>query len=239
MNKKTSLIVGILLITVFLTSCLSSQDVKSDDKLLSVSASGEVTLSPDIVTFTVQVNETEQTTSEALNLTNKKISKVLEILYSYNIEEKDVATNSINLNPQYVWEDGNRILTGQSATQSLSVKLRNVNNLGKIIDELSKITNINLYSINFDKEDKTEAYEKARIKAVKNALDKAKVLANAANMEIVEPISISEGSAPAALSYDRSVNAKFMVAESASYSTQTPTGELTITTTVNIIFTME
>ena len=139
MNKKTSLIVGILLITVFLTSCLSSQDVKSDDKLLSVSASGEVTLSPDIVTFTVQVNETEQTTSEALNLTNKKISKVLEILYSYNIEEKDVATNSINLNPQYVWEDGNRILTGQSATQSLSVKLRNVNNLGKIIDELSKI----------------------------------------------------------------------------------------------------
>ena len=236
MKKKIALISSIIFISIILTSCLSSEDMNNNQKVISVSASGEVTLSPDIASFTVEVNEIEKTTSLALNAANKKMAEVLKILYSYNIADKDIATNSLNLNPQYNWEDGKRILIGQAASQSINVKLRDLDNLGKIIDEISNVSNINLYSIRFDKEDKTQSYEEARIKAVKNAMAKANTLASAANMELGDPISISEGSTPAYTTYNRVNTAKMMVAESATYDTQMPTGELSITTTVNIIF---
>jgi len=238
MKKKIALVTSIIFISIILTSCLSSEDL-NNTKVISVSASGDVTLSPDIATFTVEVNETEKTTSEALNSANKKMAEVLRILYSHNIADKDIATTSLNLSPQYNWEDGKRILIGQSASQSINVKIRNIDDLGKIIDEIGKISNINLYSIRYDKEDKTASYEEARIKAVKNAIAKATTLANAANMELGEPISISEGTTPAYSTYNRLNTTKMMVAESASYDTQMPTGELLISTSVNIIFTLE
>jgi len=238
MKNKITLILSIIFISIVLTSCLNSKQLNENDKYISVSASGEVTLSPDIATFNVQVDETQKTTSLALNEANKKMSQVLKILYKYEIADKDISTNSINLNPQYNWEDGKQILIGQNARQSINVKLKDISKLGKIIDEISEISNINLYSISFDKEDKTMAYQEARALAVKNAIDKAKILTSAANMELGEPISISEGSTPSYV-YDRLNSSKMMMAESASYQTQTPTGELTISTSVNIIFEMK
>lgn len=238
MKNKITLLFSLILISVILTSCLNSKQLNESDKYISVSASGEVTLSPDIATFNVQVDETQKTTSLALNEANKKMSQVLKILYKYEIADKDISTNSINLNPQYNWEDGKQILIGQNARQSISVKLKDLSQLGKIIDEISEISNINLYSINFDKEDKTIAYEEARALAVKNAIAKAKTLSSAANMELGKPISISEGSTPSYV-YDRVNSSKMMMAEASSYQTQTPTGELTISTSVNIIFEMK
>lgn len=238
--KKTSLLIIFILSTLSLfTSCLSPKSIEENQKVISVSSSGEVNISPDIVTFNIEASETKKTTSEALNTTNEKINKVLQILYKYGIADKDISTNSINLNPQYNWEDGKRILIGQNASQSLNIKLREIDKLGKIIDEVGQISNINLYYIRFDKDDKTQAYNLAREKAVKNAITKATILATAANMKLIEPISISEGSSSPYIAYDRVNSPKMMMAETASYSTETPSGELTISTTVNIIFTME
>lgn len=239
MKKTIIFITSLLLTTLLFTSCLSSKNLDDNKKVITVSASGEVLLTPDIVTFNIEASETQKTTSEALNKSNEKINKVLHILYKYGIADKDISTNSIQLNPQYNWEDGKRILIGQHASQSLNIKLREIESLGKIIDEVSKISNINLYSIRFDKDDKTEAYNEAREKAVKNAISKANILAKAANMKVKDPISISEGSISPYTSYDRINSPKMVMAESASYSTEVPSGELKITTSVNIIFTME
>ena len=238
MKKNITLIITLIFISLLLTSCMSSADGMKNEQRISVSAKGGVTLSPDIATFRVEADETRKTTSEALNAVNKNMATVLQILSSYKIADKDIATNSISLNPQYNWEDGKRVLIGQNASQSLSVKLRDIDQLGKIIDEISKITNINLYSINFDKEDKTEAYEEARILAVKNAIKKASTLANAADMELGEPLTINEGSSPY-VSYDRANSSKMMVSEASSYNTQTPSGELTITSDVSVTFLMK
>ncbi len=239
MKKKITLIMSLIVVSLLLTSCLSSRDLEHNEKLITVSASGEVSITPDIVTFNIEVNETKKTTSEALNAANKKMDEALKILYTYNIADKDISTNYLNLNPQYTWDEGKRELVGQVASQSIKVKLRNIDDLGKIIDDIGNITNINLYSIQFDKEDKSEAYEQARIKAVENAMSKAQTLSSAANMELGEPISISEGSTPSYISSNRYSTSKLMVAEAASYDTQTPSGELTISTTVNIIFEMK
>ncbi len=239
MKKNITLILSIAVVSLILTSCLSSGNIESNEKLITVSASGSVTLTPDMATFNVEASETKKTTSEALNETNKKINEVLTILYKYGIDDKDISTNSINLSPRYNWEDGKQILIGQSASQSINVKLKNIDVLGKIIDEIGSISNINLYSINFDKEDKESAYNEARTKAVQNAIAKATTLVEAANMELGEPISISEGSISPYVSYDRVNSSKMLMTESAMAPTQTPTGELTITTSVNIIFNMK
>ncbi len=239
MKKNIIFIASIFLIASLFTSCLSSKDLDENQKVITVSASGEVLLTPDIVTFNIEASEIKKTTSEALNTTNEKINKVLKILYKYGVPDKNISTNSINLNPQYNWDKGERILIGQNASQSLKIKLHQIDSLGKIIDEVGQISNINLYSIRFDKDDKTNAYNTAREKAVKNAIEKANLLAKTANMTLKDPISISEGSISPYTSYDRVNSPKMMMAESASYSTDVPTGELKIKTSVNIIFAME
>ena len=149
--------------SMFLSGC---QNLTSHGRTITVTGSGSAQVVPDIATFLVQVDETRPTTGEALAAANRKVAQVLEILKGQGIASKDIATQSVRLAPSYEWKDNAQVLVGQSSRQSISVKVRNLDQLGAVVDKLGSVDSISLASLAFDKEDKNDAYAEAREEAV-------------------------------------------------------------------------
>ena len=93
MNKfsRSLLLLACVVLAAFaLTSCSTlsgSGNTESASTTVSLSGNGTIYLKADIVTFSINVNETAQTTAEAQQAANKKMTAILEILRKFKIED--------------------------------------------------------------------------------------------------------------------------------------------------------
>jgi len=237
MKQKTqiALILLVALVALAMAGCTSAQSLV---RTIEVSGAGEVTLEPDIATFTIQVSEKGETTKEAQRAANEKMGVLLSTLRANGIAERDLATTAITLRPSYIWVENKQVLEGQVAAQTLSVKVRDLPKLGAIIDELGEVSNISLNSIILDKEDKGEGMEEARRLAVANARSKAELYAREAGMVVSNVVTISEYSS-ASNPYNPRLKVMAMASEAAyDMATEIPAGTLTLTATLSVVFEM-
>jgi uncharacterized protein YggE len=218
-----------------LASCSTLQG-KDDVRIVSVSGTGTVSVEPDMASFYVNVSETKKTTSEAQQAANQKIAQVMDVLKGAGIEEKDIKTTSLNISPEYTWNNNVRNLVGQRCSQTLSVKVMKLDSLGGIIDQLGNVDGIQFDSISFDKEDKSEAYKEARKAAAKDAESKASVYAESFGMVLGKPVTVSEGSVSAVPLRKTMMAMAAAVPEANSYSTSMPDGQMQISTTVSVAY---
>ncbi|MBR6084695.1 MAG: SIMPL domain-containing protein [Spirochaetales bacterium] len=232
--------IAILAIVAFaLASCSTLSGTSKEKATVSVSGTGIVYLKADIVTFSINVNETAQTTAEAQQKTNEKMTRIFEILKAFDIKDDNISTTALNFSSEYYWDNGKQIKTGEAVSQTVYVTMNDLDQFPKLADELgSKLSGISFYNVNFDSTKKEEAYSKARELAYQKALEKAELYAKSAGLEISRPISINEGY----LSYG-SANYKrndmvFMeeAATAASYQTQVPSGLLSASIDVSVVF---
>lgn len=235
MKQKRIAVLGMLVaVMLLLTSCMSAKDLV---RTIEVSATGEVILTPDIASFSIQVSELGKTTSEAQAFANEKMAQLLTIMRENGVEQKDIKTTMLNLRPSYQWIEGKQFLEGQVASQSLSVTLRNLDKLGSLIDRLGEVSGIYLNSVMLDKEDKSVALEQARQQAVQKALAKAELYAKGAQMQMGKPITISEYSTA---SNPYNTRMKVAMASESAYdmATEIPAGTMTVTSTVSMVLEM-
>ena len=82
------------------------------------------------------------------------VNQALRILAQNNVRQNDIKTTQLTISPQYDWNNGTQKLRGQQASQTISVKLRNIaadgSSIGKIIDALSGINGISVSGANLD-----------------------------------------------------------------------------------------
>ena len=243
MNKfiKNITFIAFLTIVLFaLASCSTLGGASSEPTTVSVSGTGVVYLKADIVTFSINVDETADTTAEAQQKTNEKMTRILEILRSFGIEDDGISTTALNFSSEYYWDNGRQIKTGESVSQTVYVTMKDLDQFPNLADELgSKLTGISFYNVNFDSSQKEEAYSKARELAYQKALEKAELYARSAGLEIDRPVSISEGYLSyGSANYKRSdmVYLEAAAAPSAAYGTQAPTGLLSASIDVSVVF---
>jgi len=246
MSKKR---IGILLILGFVvlfsfSSCLSSAELdnkKVENCLITVSGQGIVTVDPDCVNFSIRISEIAPTTGEAQSMTNKKIAKVFEILDNFNIDSKDIKTTNLSFNTEYNWVDGKQEFEGERATQSINVKMKELEKFDELVTTIGQnITGLSFNSVSFDKDDKSESYSEARMKALKDAKEKAAIYAETAGMILGKPLQISEGSLNTSnYRYNTATTAMLMESKSMDSSipqTQAPSGQIEITVSVNVVY---
>ena len=181
------IIVALVALAV-LTGCQSTAE---DYMSVSVSGSATVTLTPDMASFSISVSETGQTTWEAQQQANAKMQDIYDILHEdFGIVAEDIRTTSMSLYPEYRYEDGQQILVGQTASQSISVTVHRLDDLALIVDRLSSVTGISLSSISLDASEKDESMSQARRLAMQDAMDKAWDYAEAAGLVLGAPVSV-------------------------------------------------
>lgn len=240
MKKSVLFTVFSVFLLVLLASCSTTNPSNSTERTVSVSGSGTVNLRADMVTFTVTVSETKTTTAKAQKAANAKMSKVLEIIRSFGVTDDNISTSSLNYSTQYKWTDGEEVRIGEQVSQSVTVKLENIDVFGSLVDTLgSTVTGIALNRVNFEASDYTKAAEQARKLAYENARDKAMVYAVASGMVVGRPITINDGyDSYGSVRYTVSdaKMANFEAAAAAGPQTETPTGLLSVTVNTSVVF---
>lgn len=236
-------IIGLVLvvfISLFMTGCITT-GIMERSRTVSVTGTGTVAVVPDLASFSISVSELGETTREAQAKANAKIGQLREIIRAAGIEDKDLATTAIGFWPEYKWVENEQILVGQRATQNLYVTVRgiveNPTILGQLIDSIGGVGSISVSSISFSKEDTADAYTTSRLLAMEKAMQKAQEYAKGGGMKLGKPLSIQDYATTDYQSTPRNMaKADAMYMAQNSYNTDIPTGELSIISTVSVVF---
>ncbi len=167
----------------------------NDGTLLSVSAEATSKRVPDVATISTGVVTRGADSNAAMRENADQMAKVLAALKGAGIPERDIRTTGVNLNPQYQYaENQPPKITGYEARNTVSVKVRDLGKLGKIMDTLvaEGANELNGPSFEVDKPD--EAYDEARRAALEKAQARAEMYAKALNLRVRRIVSIDETS---------------------------------------------
>lgn len=203
---------------------------------ISVSGSAEISAYPDIAEFTVTATATMDTTEEARIAVSSMTNEAAGILKSeFGVAEEDITTSMISAYPEYRWtEDGNELI-GQRANESISVVIRDIEDLGDIYTRLLGINGIEISNVSLDKEDKSAEIEESRIAAVMDARTKAETYARAAGVRIGDVVSITDSSSSSVI-YPRNVMYAMAATDESAVSTEYRISDITVSSTVSMVF---
>lgn len=151
-------------------------------------------LVPDIYNFSITASETGKTTKAVNEAITKKINEATKLLESNKINKKDIQSQNVNISENRVYDKESSRIEGYRGTHTLNIKVRNIDDAGKIMDELTSIDGLLVNSGNYDHDNKDTTLEQARKLAFENAKAKAANLANLAGMKLGKPVSITESS---------------------------------------------
>ena len=198
--KKSLLAAALLASAVAIAAPAAAQDVAmvrpATGTRLDISATGTVSRVPDLAIISAGVVTKSTTATGAIADNATRMERVRAALKRAGIADKDIQTSSINLNPDYRYENNQApVLTGYQASNNVSVKFRDIRNSGKILDALvaEGANQINGPSLTIDKPE--TAYDEARLKAIVAGRARAELYARSLGMRVVRLVSVSEGGA--------------------------------------------
>jgi len=243
MKRRVIIATLVVAFSLLFFSC-NTVSVVEKNKTVSVTGNATLEVIPDSASFTIRVSELAKTTKEAQHLVNTKIDTLLNKLVSLGVEKDNIQTNTYDFSPEYQYIDNKRELIGQRVSQSISVTLHAIDTddqfLPSILDAMGEVSNISLSSIQFFKEDMSNIYDEARIKAFEDAMKKGNMYADAANLSLSDALTISDYSSAGYVGTARNEMMKssaMMVADSAP--TQLPVSTISVSHSVNVIFALK
>lgn len=213
---------------------------QSVQRTISVVGAGEVAVEPDVAYIHFGVVSEGKTAEEAQSANANVFAKVREVLFAqFEMNEKDVQTSSFRVRPNYTYQEGKEPeITSYTATQSVRITYRELERIGEVLDAVAKAGVNRVDSVQFATE-KADEYElEALQEALKNARQKAEVLAAAENQTIKGVISISQSGSSGSIYYGESMGVAFDSAagmERAASSSVNP-GEIVVNARVSVVY---
>lgn len=161
---------------------------------ISVSGEGKIYTKPDIALVDFSVVSEGPKVEDVQKQNTEKTNRVIKFLKESGIVDKDIKTTMYNLYPQYSYEERSvpRIV-GYTITQTLEVKIRDLNKVGETLEGVTKNGINQIGSLYFKVDKDEELKEEARQLAIKDAKEKAEKLASQLGVRLGKISSYSEG----------------------------------------------
>jgi uncharacterized protein YggE len=162
------------------------------DHTISVAGSGKVTVVPDMATINLGVLVQRDKAKSAREAGAEAMTRVIASLKAQGIDDKDIKTAWVSLNPVYDYQSTTQRITGYQLQNTVTVTVRDLSKVSDVLDDsvIAGATTVN--GISFDVADRTAAEAQARTAAMVDAKAKADTLASAAGVSITGVASISE-----------------------------------------------
>ena len=236
----------LLVVVMSVSSCNKSIEQENQSKI-SVSGTGTVFVTPDIIQMNISLSNVAQTTKLAQDEVNIMVRQSLAILKESNVEDKNISTASLTFNSDYEYENGRRVLLGQRAEQRITFSVEDIQNdnekVPKIIDRLIQINGIVLNQISFGVKNNTEYFVRSRELAFQKAVEKANQYAELSKLKVRKVLSISEETNqqifPVQNRMANQIEFSAAAAREDDGSTMLPMGELEVTTRILVVFLLE
>jgi uncharacterized protein YggE len=222
----------------------------SDSMGVWVSGEGKVTTVPDLAVVNLGVEAEAATVEEAMDEAAVAMNRVIDSLHSNGVADADIKTQWFNIYPVREWvdlrspisswagDDDYEVLVGYRVSNMVTVKIRNIDAAGDIIDDVARaggdLTRLN--GVSFTVDDPSAYEDEARELAIADAKAKAQQLARSAGVGLGKPFYISEsgGYYPTYWDYGMELKGGDVYA-----STPISPGETEITLTVQMAFAIQ
>lgn len=158
----------------------------------SVSGTGKVEASPDIAVADIAISVENLTAKTAQTEASKKSNSVVDYLKKAGIKDSDIKTSGYNIFPQYDYSNGRNSIRGYQVTQSLTVKIRDMDKANTILDGVVSAGANQVNGLRFDVDEPEKLRSEARKKAIENANEKAQELRDQLGVGLGKIVSFSE-----------------------------------------------
>jgi uncharacterized protein len=167
------------------------QETDAPARSITASGLGSVTTVPDRAHFSFGVQAQSRTASQALEAADAQLNRVVAALRGAGVAQADIQTEQISLSPR-TSEDGVQIV-GYTAVSSVSVRVRNLDRAGPIVDAAVAAGANQVYGPSLTRSDQAALYRSALRSAYADARAKAQALAEAAGVTLGAMTATVEG----------------------------------------------
>lgn len=208
-------------------------------RTISVNGIGEVKGTPDEAHLTAGVLTEAKTAADALANNSRRMNQVFATLKRLGIPEKNIQTSNFNISPRYADADPGQPyvpqVIGYQVTNTVQVTVDGVDRVGPAIDALVSSGANQSQGIFFTIADPKPLEREARQKAVREAIEKARTIAEAAGLRLVRILTVNEGGGYAA---PVPIFAQRMAAEAVPAPPPPPVaaGEATVMVNVSLVY---
>jgi len=234
-------ITGLISLCCAIPSAWAGGDHEANEvlKTISVSGEGSVATSPDRAILRLGVESRGENAAEALALNAQAMEAVVNVLKGESIAEADMATSSFSVWEERAYDPETKAPAEHGtyrATNGLRVTVKDLSSVGKLIDLAAKAGANQFQGISFQLKDGEGSKRQARVLAMKDARARAQELAAAEGLKLGEVLSIQEGGSSAAAPQFES--AKMRTVALAAAPTQVAPGEMEISVSVSVVYTL-
>ena len=171
----------------------------ADNRYITVTGVGTVSVVPDAVRFNATVSTVGSTNAAALSAASKSAAAVRAALKDSGIAVKDIRSANISVYPEYTWtqETGTKIV-GYRASQTFDVLVRTASKAGTVIEAVVTAggDSVQLGGVVPTTINPAVATEDARAAAVANAKSKATSYAKHLGVSVGKVLSLEEQYSP-------------------------------------------
>jgi uncharacterized protein YggE len=209
------------------------QSTIQPETTITLTGRGSVDHAPDVAVINVGVSVEAKTAAEAMQKQADQMTGVFNAVKAAGIADRDMQTGQISLNPVYEYPNNARPrLTGYQATNTIMIKVRKLDTLGKTLDQVVKGGGNTINGISFSVDQPEKFQNDARIEAIKDAAARAELYAQAVGYKVKRIVTISEMEY-----YPQPVPmVQMRMQDQAAESTPIAAGEVSLTQTVNVVF---
>jgi uncharacterized protein YggE len=230
---RTAIVTIVLCLTAFISQ---GQEACRNPKIVKTTGTAELKVTPDQAVVQLGVERQSAIAKSAKAAVANTSRKILAALKELNIEDKDIQTEYLYLEPMIDYRKGLRI-TNFTAEQSLSVTVRDLSMLDAVMDAVILAGANHVGGVEYRSSDLRKYKDQARDAAAKAAREKAEALATALGNQIGHTYSIEEvQQAEGYYGVVGGVAANKFMEDERSRAPSTAPGELTIKASVVVSF---
>lgn len=230
MNKIVALILACIL------TCMVMTTGSANDDRSTVTVTGEASLKVknDEAVLRLGVVTQAQSAKEAAAANAKIMTDVKKAIIHMGVPADKIETQRYDLSDAVEYKKDDTPVRTYEAENAFRVKVQDMEKAGQIIDAAVSAGANRIDSIEFIAKNVNAAKEEALKKAIENAKEKAKIMAESLGKRIVNVVSIEENSVNYAPRYTSRSNSMLLAAKEAA--TPLEGGESTVQATVTIVF---
>ncbi|WP_106626512.1 SIMPL domain-containing protein [Selenomonas massiliensis] len=222
-----------------LTLVIPTRTASAEEALptLTMNGVGSAQIAPDMAEITLGVITEAKDAAKAHGDNAAQAARVQAAVKALGVAERDIQTTRYDFSPIYdVKDNGRSVTTGYTVTNAIVVKVRNLANVGKVIDAALANGANRVDSLEFSASDPSAAKDAALADAARDARSKADAVARALGVRIVRILNVyADAQSPA----PRNFMPMMMAKEAYDAGTPISAGELSFEASVNISYVIE
>ena len=198
---------------------------------ITVSASGKVTVVPDVARITLGVTTTKTTVKAAREAGAQAMTAIIDAIKALGVAEADIRTTNLSLYPQYGSGSTPKVV-GYQISEQVTITVRDLDKAGDVVDAATAKGATDVNGISFELADPVKALNDARAAAVAAARTSAQAMAGAANVNLGTVVSITDSTSPSPIFYGYGD----MKAAAPDVATPVQPGTQDMSATVTVVF---